>query len=72
MLEPIEVRDRPDRTRMSDEDLVSIIVSEWEAVGGRSGAMLSRLRRDLNLACEQGRFKALFKRAAAARMGALL
>lgn len=64
--------ERPDRERMTDRALVDLITREWDAVGGRSGAMLARLRRELNVACEQSRFKDLFKQAAAVRQGKLL
>lgn len=72
LLAPVEARERPIRDRLSDEQLIALIHDEWEAVGGRSSAMLHRLRRQLNVACEQSRFKGLFKRAAAMRPGALL
>ncbi len=62
----------PVRERRDDDEVTRLILREWDAVEGRSGAMLRRLRRDLNIACEQGRFKELFKRAAAQRQGVLL
>jgi len=71
-LAPVATPPRAERERLSDEELVALIRREWDVVAGRSGAMLARLRRELNVACEQGRFKDLFGRAAAERQGALL
>lgn len=62
----------PDRERLTDPEIIGLIHREWDAVGGRSGAMLTHLRRGLDVACEQGRFKLLFARAARERQGALL
>lgn len=61
---------KPDRTRLDDPAVTALIHEHWEAVGGRSGHMLRRLRRELGVACEQGRFKTLFHSVAAARAGA--
>jgi hypothetical protein len=72
VLAPVGVSERPVRRRYTDDELVDLIGREWAAVGGRSAAMLRRLRRELNVACEQGRFKDLFRRAAQARAGVLL
>jgi hypothetical protein len=63
-------RAAPSRRRLDDQAVVAMIVRDWDVVGGRSGAMLRRLRDDLDVACEQGRFKLLFKTAARARAGA--
>lgn len=62
----------PDRERLTDREIVGLIHREWDAVGGRSGAMLTHLRRGLEVACEQGRFRLLFARASQERQGALL
>jgi hypothetical protein len=70
-LAPYQSAAKPNRDRHDDEALVAIIVAQWDTVGGRSGAMLRRLRRELDIACEQGRFRTLFQRAAAQRQGAL-
>lgn len=67
-LAPFILGARPDRRRMMDADLIDLIGREWDAAGGRSGAMLRRLRRELNIACEQARFKDLFLRAAKNRL----
>lgn len=66
-LEPLTSLSKPLRERRTDEQLVELIQREWQAVGGRSGEMLRHLRRGVGVACEQSRFKDLFKRAAALR-----
>jgi hypothetical protein len=53
--------ERPDRTKLPDAEIIELIQEHWMAVGGRSGRMLRRLRDELGVACEQGRFKSLFK-----------
>lgn len=50
----------PVRMRMTDEKVVDFILDNWSATGGRSGVSL-RLLRDSGHACEQGRFRDLFK-----------
>lgn len=57
----------PERKRMEDDALLDLIDAEWDAVGGRSGRMLRRLRDELGVACEQTRLKVLFKKVAQAR-----
>lgn len=66
----LEPPQRPERTRLDDDAISSLIAEHWEAVGGQSGLMLRHLRRGLGVACEQGRFKLLFHGVAAARGGA--
>lgn len=66
-LEGLSPRDMPVRRKMSDAEIKSLIASDWDVVSGRSTAMLRRLRDTLDVACEQGRFKILFKAVAAAR-----
>jgi hypothetical protein len=48
------------RRRLTDEEIVDEIATHWDLVGGKSGEMLRHLRRNLGLACEQGRFRKLF------------
>ncbi len=63
----------PVRIRLTDAEIVTTIEAHWEAVNGRSHAMLRRLRDDLGLACEQSRFKGLFRTVADRRArGSLL
>lgn len=66
-LDGLQARNTPVRHRLTDEAVLQLIHAHWETVGGRSGAMLRHLRGALGFACEQGRFKDLFKQAAAAR-----
>lgn len=49
------------RQPMSDESIMRKISSLWKAAEGRSGRMLRLLRDQEQIACEQGRFKSLFK-----------
>ena len=71
-LEPLIPPSKPFRERLTDEQILELIQREWRAVDGRSGEMLRHLRRGMGVACEQGRFKDLFKRAAALRTEPLL
>ncbi len=66
-LEGLSARDVPVRRRMTDKEIVATIDAHWDDVGGRSSAMLRHLRHDLGVACEQSRFKDLFKVAADSR-----
>lgn len=59
-LSGLTIPDRPNRKKMTDEDLSKTIEENWEAAEGRSGQMLRILRDRLGIACEQGRFKTLF------------
>lgn len=72
-LDGLSARHVPVRTRLSDNEIMAIIDSDWDTVRGRSGAMMRRLRDDLSIACEQSRFKTLFGTVAVRRgQGALL
>jgi len=71
-LAPYTAPSTPIRGRLSDDELVKTIIAEWDAVGGRSGEMLQHLRKGLGIACEQGRFKGLFKEASATRLKGFL
>src|SRR5690606_1208638 len=66
-LEGYKTREVPVRKRMSDHEIARIIEKDWDIVGGRSSAMLRRLRDDLVVACEQSRFQRLFSRVAGQR-----
>ncbi len=52
--------DIPSRLQKSDEEIRGLIRRHWDVVQGRSGRMLRFLRDDLQVACEQGRFRRLF------------
>jgi len=56
----------PVRERMTDEEIVRFIHEHWQETGGRSGASL-RLLRDSGHACEQSRFRDLFRSASSRR-----
>lgn len=61
----------PVRKKLSDQEVISFILRNWEKTDGRSGASL-RLLRDSGNACEQSRFKDLFRLAAANRIEAVV
>src|SRR5262249_39453693 len=52
---------RPSKT---DEEIVDLIKKNWKAIDGKSPLGLRYLRDVENIACEQGRFRSLFCRAA--------
>ena len=54
----------PRRQRRTDNEIVSAILTLWKAEQGQSSRILRALRRNEGLACEQGRFRALYRRAA--------
>ncbi|CDZ42292.1 Hypothetical protein NGAL_HAMBI1146_50580 [Neorhizobium galegae bv. officinalis] len=45
--------------RLGDDELLKIIQAEWDSVQGRSTQLLRKLRDELGIACEQGRFARL-------------
>jgi hypothetical protein len=57
------------RERMTDEQLIGFIQRHWHQTEGRSGTTL-RLLRNSGHACEQGRFRDLFRRASILRIKA--
>jgi hypothetical protein len=52
---------RPSKT---DEEIIDLISKNWKAIKGKSSIGLRYLRDVENIACEQGRFRSLFYRAA--------
>jgi hypothetical protein len=52
----------PKRERRSDEEILALLRTHWEATGGRSGRLLRVMRDDLGIACEQGRMAGLVNR----------
>ena len=50
---------RPDRKRLPDSELREIIRANWSHSGSSASGMLRRVRRELGLACEQGRMREL-------------
>ncbi len=55
------------RQKLSDDEVKSQIRNSWDAVEGRSSIMLRYFRDNLGVACEQTRFKNLFKEVAIER-----
>ena len=53
--------ERHDRVRHDDPTLRTLIAEHWEFMGGSSSKLLPFFRRELNIACEQGRFAALVR-----------
>lgn len=51
------------RRQLCDDDLVKAMLSCWDRAAGQSTKMLRLLRDEEGIACEQGRFVQLFKRA---------
>jgi len=52
---------RPSKT---DDEIVDLIKKNWKAIKGQSTLGLRHIRHQENIACEQGRFRSLFHRAA--------
>lgn len=48
--------------RLDDDELLKTIRTEWDSVQGRSTQLLRKLRDELGIACEQGRFARLAAR----------
>jgi len=59
------------RRQICDDDLVKVILSCWDRAAGQSTKMLRILRDQEGIACEQGRFVQLFKRAETLRQARL-
>lgn len=59
--------ERHERTRLDDPALSRLIAEHWDAHGGSSSKLLPFFRRELNIACEQGRFAALAREVRNAR-----
>jgi len=53
--------------RMNDDELLKTIRTEWDSVQGRSTQLLRKLRDELGIACEQGRFARLAAKVRAER-----
>lgn len=59
---------RPQRQRLSDNEVVQLLNKHWDSAGGLSARMLRLLRDDLQVACEQKRFQSLFNAVKAQRI----
>lgn len=60
-LSPLTAPARRVGRKATDEEIKVAIATHYEAVGGQSSQMLRKLRDELGLACEQSRFRDLFK-----------
>jgi DGQHR domain-containing protein len=70
-LQPM-ARPKPiERRQLSDDEIVQVISSRWQSADGQSAKMLRVLRDDEGIACEQGRFAELFKRARRLRLNGI-
>ncbi len=49
------------RRSLTDDELICQLRESWEAQFGQSTRLLAHLRRDLGIACEQGRFRRLWQ-----------
>jgi hypothetical protein len=58
------------RKRVGDEEITVLINRHWHQVQGQSGLMLRLLRDKLHVACEQTRFRDLFREVRAERSDA--
>jgi hypothetical protein len=56
--------EQANRRQLGDDEIVKVILSSWGRASGQSTKMLRLLRDEERIACEQGRFVQLFKRAA--------
>jgi len=50
----------PKRRQMTNEEIMHVIINQWDQAEGKSGKMLRLLRSKLTIACEQKRFSSLF------------
>jgi hypothetical protein len=55
------------RAKATDEEIVTLIHRHWATMNGQSSRMLRHLRDHLHIACEQTRFRDLFRTAKDAR-----
>jgi DGQHR domain-containing protein len=55
--------EQANRKQLGDDEIVKVILSSWDRALGQSTKMLRLLRDEEEIACEQGRFVQLFKRA---------
>lgn len=53
-------RKTPVRTRLDDESIGAAVRANWAHGNGKSSALLRILRRELSIACEQSRFRAIY------------
>jgi hypothetical protein len=54
-------RTPPSRERKCDDDIKTLIAENWTRYGGRSSQLLRFIRDDALVACEQSRFRDLWR-----------
>lgn len=60
-LQELDYRVIPARTRLPDEDIKQLLRKNWAAHRGSSTRLLTFLRREAKVACEQGRFRDIWR-----------
>jgi hypothetical protein len=55
------------RQKKTDEEIIVILQTEWNRFDGRSTRLLRFLRDEIMVACEQSRFRDLWRKIALAR-----
>lgn len=65
LLATYRAKERVTRPKLTDAEVSHLIRKHWDDVEGRSGRMLRFLRHNLKIACEQRRFRDLFRMVAA-------
>lgn len=60
-LSSLAKREIPKRQRLSDYEIGKVIRDNWEQGNGQSTALLRIIRRDLDIACEQSRFRNIYQ-----------
>ncbi len=53
-------RETPKRTRLTDSEIGTTIRENWERGKGQSSSLLRIIRHELNIACEQARFRDIY------------
>lgn len=53
-------RETPKRTRLTDSEIGTTIRENWERGKGQSSSLLQIIRHELNIACEQSRFRDIY------------
>ncbi len=61
-MHPLQVRTPPVRQRLTDDEIMSMLKAQWNRHDGAGGRLLRYLRDEALVACEQSRFKILWRR----------
>lgn len=59
-LSNLQPRVTPNRSRLQDSEIAAMLRTHWKDFGGNSSRLLRFLRNEANIACEQGRFRAIW------------